>query len=130
MKKCFYNVWAEYLILPKRLWKLVEIYWTPVRKMLEYDPSKVDDEYWKVEYLHYANWHVARKNFEWTIYCDFETANKVREENTLKQIWRVMQDKWYKIKEFDEKKRKDWRTWKRKWRTKIFTTCWSWTDRK
>ena len=71
--------------------------------MLEYDPSKVDDKYWNVEYLHYANWHVERKNFEWTIYCDFETANKVREENTLKQIWRVMQNKWYKIKEFDEK---------------------------
>ena len=74
--------------------------------MLEYDPSKVDDEYWNVEYLHYATWRVERKNFEWTIYCDFETANKVREENTLKQIWRVMQDKWYKIKEFDEKNEK------------------------
>lgn len=103
MKKCFYNVWAEYLILPKRLWKLVEIYWKPVRKMLEYDPSKVDDEYWKVEYLHYATWRVERKNFEWTIYCDYETAEKVRTENTLKQIWRVMQDKWYKIKDFEEK---------------------------
>ena len=34
MKKWFYHVWAEYLILPKRLWKLVEIYWKPVRKML------------------------------------------------------------------------------------------------
>ena len=102
MKKWFYHVWAEYLILPNRLWKLVEIYWKPVRKMLEYDPSKVDDEYWKVEYLHYVTWRVERKNFEWTIYRDYETAEKVREENTLKQIWRVMQDKWYKIKEFEE----------------------------
>ena len=103
MKKWFYHVWAEYLILPNRLWKLVEIYWKPVRKMLEYDPSKVDDEYWNVEYLHYATWHVERKNFEWTIYCDYETAEKVREENTLKQIWRVMQDKWYKIKDIEKK---------------------------
>ena len=103
MKKLFYHVWAEYLILPKRLWKLVEIYWKPVRKMLEYDPSKVDDEYWKVEYLHYATWRVERKNFVWTIYCDYETAEKVREENTLKQIWRIMQEKWFKIKDIEKK---------------------------
>ena len=103
MKKWFYHVWAEYMVLPKRLWKLVEIYWKPVKSMLEYDPSKVDDKWWNVWRLYYVGESVKAKNFEWTIYWDYETAEKIREENTLKQIWRVMQEKKYSITDFAKK---------------------------
>ena len=91
------------MVLPKRLWKLVEIYWKPVKSMLEYDPSKVDDKWWNVWRLYYVGESVKAKNFEWTIYWDYETAEKIREENTLKQIWRVMQEKKYSITDFAKK---------------------------
>lgn len=103
MKKALYSANAEYLILPKRLWKLVEIYWKPVKTMLEYDPSKVDDKRGNVGHLYYVSWRVSEKNFTWTIYWDYETAEEIRSEKTKTAIWRVMQEKWYKIMDFAKK---------------------------
>ena len=103
MKKALYSTNAEYLILPKRLWRLVEIYWKPVKTMLEYDPSKVDDKRGDVDRLYYVNGHVSEKNFTWTIYWDYETAEQIRAEKTKTAIWRVMQEKWFKIMDFEKK---------------------------
>ena len=91
------------MVLPKRLWTLVQFYWKPVKSMLEYDPSKVDDKWWNVWRIYYVGENVKQKNFEWTIYSDYETAEKLRDENTRKAIWRIMQEKWYTIKEFEKK---------------------------
>lgn len=71
--------------------------------MLEYDPSKVDDKRGDVDRLYYVNGHVSEKNFTWTIYWDYETAEQIRAEKTKTAIWRVMQEKWFKIMDFEKK---------------------------
>ncbi len=102
MKKSIYYLWAERVFLPKRLWKLLQIYWKPVKTMLEYDPSEVDDKrgVWS---LYYLNWSIEEQGFTGTLYWNRENAEKQKKENTKLAIWRVMQEKWYRIKEFDEK---------------------------
>ena len=74
--------------------------------MLEYDPSKVDDEWWKVGKIYYVEWKVQQKNFVWTIYCDREEAEKIRSKEEKNAIWTIMQEKWFKIKDFEEMKKK------------------------
>lgn len=70
--------------------------------MLEYDPSEVDDKrgVWS---LYYLSWSIEEQGFTWTIYWSRENAEMQKKENTKFAIWRVMQEKWYRIKEFDEK---------------------------
>jgi len=70
--------------------------------MLEYDPSEVDDKrgVWS---LYYLNWSIEEQGFTGTLYWNRENAEKQKKENTKLAIWRVMQEKWYRIKEFDEK---------------------------
>lgn len=103
MKKSLYSLKAEYLILPRRLWKLVEIYWKPVKTMLEYDPSQVDDKRGDVKSLYFVEWNVAEKSFCWTIYWDRETATEKKKEIEQTAIWRIMQEKWFKIKDIEKK---------------------------
>ena len=103
MKKALYSTNAEYLILPKRLWRLVEIYWKPVKTMLEYDPSKVDDKRGDVDRLYYVNGHVSEKNFTWTIYKNYKTEEQIKKEKTKTAIWSIMQEKWFKIMDFEKK---------------------------
>lgn len=102
MKKSIYYLWAERVFLPKRLWKLLQIFWKPVRTMLECDPSEVDDKrgVWS---LYYLSWSIEEQGFTWTLYWSRENAEMQKKENTKLAIWRVMQEKWYRIKEFDEK---------------------------
>lgn len=70
--------------------------------MLEYDPSEVDDKrgVWS---LYYLSWSIEEQGFTWTLYWSRENAEMQKKENTKLAIWRVMQEKWYRIKEFDEK---------------------------
>ncbi len=89
MQRQLYNIGATRLLLPKRLWFLVQNFWKPVDRTFE-------QSLWhNSKYLYYVKeWWISIETNVSTVYWSLEKAKEIQKQNDWRFIMEELNSKW------------------------------------